>query len=122
MRNRNHTKGQSVKRKKEKGKSSQKWGGGREKWEKILSDVSRGSRSVKFSHQLERSFLSPKQFHSSGLLDATERRRGEEQADYVTPHSVLCLSQYSDVRFLTALVSNLASLLFPALSQSERHH
>ncbi len=43
-----------------------------------------------------------------------EERRGEEQACYVTPLSVLCLSQCSDVSFLTALVSNLASLLFLA--------
>lgn len=43
-----------------------------------------------------------------------QERRGDEQARYVTPLSVLCLSQCSDVSFLTALVSNLASLLFLA--------
>lgn len=86
--------------------------------------------------------MSPKQLHTSRLLDATkclvqlgkeeggreekrgkgwkkrqggdrgEERRGEEQVGYVTPLSVLCLSQCSDVSFLTALVSNLAFLLF----------
>lgn len=43
-----------------------------------------------------------------------KERREEEQACYVTPLSVHCLSQCSDVSFLTALVSNLASLLFLA--------
>lgn len=52
-----------------------------------------------------------------------EERRGEEQACYVTPLSVHCLSQCSDVSFLTALVSNLASLLFLALGrQPERDY
>lgn len=72
--------------------------------------------------------MPPKQLQTSRLLDVTkcllksklgeeereEKRRGEEQACYVTPLSVLCLSQYSDVSFLTTLVSNLASLLFLA--------
>jgi len=70
--------------------------------------------------------MPPKQLHASRLLYATkcllksklgeeeEEERKEEQACYVTPLSVLRLSQCSDVSFLTALVSNLVFLLFLA--------
>jgi len=58
---------------------------------------------------------------SKGEERREEERKGAEPADYVTPFSVLCLSQCRDVSFLTALVSNLASLLFLALDrQSEK--
>lgn len=42
------------------------------------------------------------------------RERRRRAACYVTPLSVLCLSQCGDVSFLTAMVSNLASLMFLA--------
>lgn len=92
---------------------------GRGAGENIISDMSGGSHLVKFSHHLESSSCPLNNSTPAGdwmsqndLYSRGKKRRREEKAGYVTPLSVLCLTQCGDVSFLTALVSNLASLLF----------